>query len=40
VLLKEESVQRRIERLKRRNDRADFSDLMHALLESWLRAAE
>ena len=36
VLLKEESVARASERLKKRNDRTDFSDLMQALLEAWL----
>jgi hypothetical protein len=36
VLLKIESVQRATERLRRRNDRTDFSDLMQALLEAWL----
>jgi hypothetical protein len=36
VLLKEESILRATERLRRRNDRTDFSDLMQALLEAWL----
>lgn len=40
VLLKEESIQRASERLKRRGDRTDFSDLMQALLEAWLKTAE
>jgi hypothetical protein len=40
VLLKEESVQRANDRLKRRNDRTDFSDLMQTLLENWLSTQE
>jgi len=40
VLLKEESIQRATQRLKRRNDRTDFSDLMQALLEAWLKSGE
>jgi hypothetical protein len=36
VLLKEESVDRANELLKRRGDRTDFSDLMQALLDAWL----
>jgi hypothetical protein len=40
VLLKEESVDQALERLKRRSDRTDFSDLMQALLEAWLQTAE
>jgi hypothetical protein len=40
VLLKEESIARAVERLKRRNDRTDFSDLMQALLEAWLQTPE
>jgi hypothetical protein len=36
VLLKEESINRAHERLRRRGDRTDFSDLMQALLERWL----
>jgi Mrp family chromosome partitioning ATPase len=39
-LLKEESVARASERLKRRNDRTDFSDLVQALLEAWLETPE
>lgn len=31
---------RALERLKRRNDRTDFSDLMQALLEAWLQTPE
>ena len=38
VLLKEESIQRARERLRRSGDRMDFSDLMQALLETWLDA--
>jgi hypothetical protein len=37
---KEESILRASERLKRRGDRANFSDLMQALLEAWLAAPE
>lgn len=40
MLLKEQGVQRAVERLKRRNDRTDFSDLIQALLEAWLAAVE
>jgi hypothetical protein len=40
VLLREESILRATERLKRRNDRTDFSDLMQALLEAWLDTPE
>jgi hypothetical protein len=36
VLLKEESVYRATERLKRRGDKTDFSDLVQALLDAWL----
>jgi hypothetical protein len=35
-----ESVARATERLKRRNDRTDFSYLMQALLEAWLGPPE
>jgi len=38
VLLKEESVCRANEKLKRRGDRTDFSDLMQALLDAWLHS--
>jgi hypothetical protein len=37
VLLKEESVSAATDRLRQRNDRTDFSDLMQALLEAWLK---
>jgi hypothetical protein len=37
---KEESILRASERLKRRGDRANFSDLMQALLEAWLVAPD
>jgi len=40
VLLREESILRATDRLKRRGDRTDFSDLMQALLEAWLQMAE
>jgi hypothetical protein len=40
VLLKEESIRHAAERLKRRNDRTDFSDLMQALLEAWLQTPD
>jgi hypothetical protein len=40
VLLKEESVHRATEKLKRRRDRTDFSDLMQALLDQWLNVPE
>jgi aryl carrier-like protein len=39
VLLAEESILRATERLKRRGDRTDFSDLMQALLEAWLQTS-
>jgi hypothetical protein len=35
VLLKEESIQRAMERLRRSGDRLDFSDLRQAPLEMW-----
>jgi hypothetical protein len=40
VLLKEESIERATERMKRRNRRTDFSDLMQALLDAWLQTLE
>jgi hypothetical protein len=40
VLLKEASVQEALDRLKRRGDRTDFSDLMQALLEAWLETPQ
>jgi hypothetical protein len=40
VLLKEASVDEALQRLKRRGDRTDFSDLMQALLEAWLDTPE
>jgi hypothetical protein len=40
VLLKEASIDEALQRLKRRGDRTDFSDLMQALLEAWLETAE
>jgi len=40
VLLKEESVRQAMDRLKQRNDRTDFSDLVQALLEAWLHTPE
>jgi hypothetical protein len=40
VLLKEASVEEALQRLKRRGDRTDFSDLMQALLEAWLMTPE
>jgi hypothetical protein len=40
VLLKEDSVDLAIDRLKLRRDRTDFSDLMQALLEAWLAAPD
>jgi hypothetical protein len=40
VLLKEESTERATERLKRRRDGTDFSDLMQALLDAWLSTDE
>lgn len=40
VLLKEENVSRAQERLKRRGDKTDFSDLMQAILGAWLASPE
>ena len=40
MLLKEESIERATERMKRRNRRTDFSDLMQALLDAWLQTLE
>jgi len=40
VLLKEESVRGAQERLRKRGDSTDFSDLMQALLEAWLITPE
>jgi hypothetical protein len=40
VLLREESVGRAQERLRRRGDKTDFSDLMQAILDAWLAAPE
>jgi hypothetical protein len=40
VLLKEESINRANERLRRRGDSTDFSDLMQAILDAWLATPE
>ena len=40
VLLTVESIQHAEDRLKRRNDRTDFSDLMQFLLDTWLGTPE
>ena len=40
VLLKKESIARASEKLKRRHDRTDFSDLMQAMLDAWLNGPE
>ena len=40
VLLKEDSIERATERMKRRNRRTDISDLMQALLDAWLQTLE
>lgn len=40
VLLQEASVEEALQRLKSCGDRTDFSDLMQALLEAWIRAPE
>jgi hypothetical protein len=40
VLLKEESINHAQERLRRRGDKTDFSDLMQALLDAWLATPE
>lgn len=40
VFLKKETIERAAERLKRRNDKTDFSDLVQALLEAWLQTPE
>ena len=38
--LKKESIARAEERLKRRGDDTDFSDLLQALLDAWLSTPE
>jgi hypothetical protein len=40
VFLKKATIARAVERLSRRGDKTDFSDLTQALIEAWLSAPE
>ena len=40
VFLKKVTIARAVERLSRRGDKTDFSDLTQALIESWLSTPE
>jgi hypothetical protein len=40
VFLKKATIARAAERLKRRRDKTDFSDLTQALIEAWLSTPE
>lgn len=40
VFLKKATIARAVERLKRRGDKTDFSDLTQALMEAWLSTPE